>query len=183
MNGGYEVAGISIRGNSAACPSQVKGEGGEKQKDVQLIGANRTGVFLAEPVKAGQLLWRYDSRIDRIYSKAEVLSLPAIMQRYIETYSTWHDGLKLWILCGDNGRHFNFTQLINISHPIGKKVTVYGELYSALGTDKHTPAVYTLDGAAAYALTENLQLDVGANIGLNKNAPNLQVYTGLAQRF
>ena len=65
------------------------------------------GVFLLEPVKAGQLIWRFDSRIDRIYSEAEVASLPERMQRFIQTYSTWHDGLKVWILCGDNGRHFN----------------------------------------------------------------------------
>ena len=39
------------------------------------------GVFLLEPVKAGQLLWRFDSRIDRIYSEAEVASLPVRMQR------------------------------------------------------------------------------------------------------
>lgn len=83
----------------------------------------------------------------------------------------------------DTGSHFNFTQLINISHPIGKKLTVYGELYSALGTDKRTPPVYTFDAAIAWAVTDTLQLDVGANIGLNRNAPNLQVYTGIAQRF
>ena len=78
------------------------------------------GVFLLEPVKAGQIVWRFDSRIDRIYSEAEVLSLPARMQRYIETYSTWHDGLKLWILCGDNGRHFNHSDMPNtISEGIG----------------------------------------------------------------
>jgi hypothetical protein len=83
----------------------------------------------------------------------------------------------------DNGRHVNFTQLINISHPIGPKMTVYGELYSALGADKRTPPVYTFDAAISYALTDTLQLDVGANIGLNRNAPNLQLYTGVAQRF
>ncbi len=83
----------------------------------------------------------------------------------------------------DNGRHFNFSQLIGISHPIGPKVTVYGELYSALGTDKRTPAVYTLDGAVSYALTDTVQLDAGVNVGLNRNAPNLQVYTGVSQRF
>jgi hypothetical protein len=78
------------------------------------------GVFLLEPVKAGQLLWRFDSRIDRIYSEADVASLPASMQLYIETYSTWHEGLKLWILCGDNGRHFNHSDTPNtISHGIG----------------------------------------------------------------
>src|SRR3954465_7907735 len=79
-----------------------------------------TGVFLLEPVKAGQTIWRFDSRIDRIYSETEVASLPPRMQRFIETYSTWHDGLKLWILCGDNGRHFNHSDSPNtISHAIG----------------------------------------------------------------
>jgi hypothetical protein len=73
------------------------------------------GVFLLEPVKAGQLLWRFDSRIDRIYSEAEIASLPARMRDFIHTYSTWHDGLKVWILCGDNGRHFNHSDTPNTS--------------------------------------------------------------------
>jgi len=78
------------------------------------------GVFLLEPVKAGQLLWRFDSRIDRIYSEAEVASLPARMRDFIHIYSTWHDGVKLWILCGDNGRHFNHSDAPNtISEGIG----------------------------------------------------------------
>jgi SET domain-containing protein len=78
------------------------------------------GVFLLESVKAGQLLWRFDSRIDRIYSEAEVASLPVRMQHFIRTYSTWHDRLKLWILCGDNGRHFNHSDEPNtISKGIG----------------------------------------------------------------
>jgi len=71
------------------------------------------GVFLLEPVRAGQVIWRFDSRIDRIYSEAEVASLPIRMQRFIQTYSTWHDGLKVWILCGDNGRHFNHSATPN----------------------------------------------------------------------
>jgi hypothetical protein len=78
------------------------------------------GTFLLEPVKAGQTLWRFDSRIDRIYSEAEVASLPARMRDFIHVYSTWHDGLKLWILCGDNGRHFNHSDQPNtMSHGIG----------------------------------------------------------------
>jgi uncharacterized protein len=78
------------------------------------------GVFLAEPVKAGQVIWRFDSRIDRIYSEAEMATLPARMQNFIRTYSTWHEGLRLWILCGDNGRHFNHSNMPNtISEGIG----------------------------------------------------------------
>ncbi len=83
----------------------------------------------------------------------------------------------------DGGHHFNFTQLLNISHPIGKQLTAYAEIYSALGTDARTPPVYTFDTALAWAVTDNLQLDAGANIGLNAAAPNLQVYAGISQRF
>jgi hypothetical protein len=65
------------------------------------------GVFLTEPVRAGQLIWRFDSRIDRVFSDAELQEMPPALQRFLRTYSTLHDGLKLWVLCGDNGRHFN----------------------------------------------------------------------------
>ena len=83
----------------------------------------------------------------------------------------------------NGGHHFNFVQLLNISHPVGKDLTVYGEIYSALGTDRGTPPVYTFDVALAWLVRANLQLDIGANIGLNSNAPNLQLYAGMSQRF
>ena len=65
------------------------------------------GVFLLQPVKKGELVWRFDSRIDRIYAPEEVASLPAHMQHYLETYCTWHAGAGVFVLCGDNGRYFN----------------------------------------------------------------------------
>jgi hypothetical protein len=65
------------------------------------------GVFLAEPVRSGQLIWRFDSRIDRVFSDAELHEMPENLQHFLRTYSTLHDALKLWVLCGDNGRHFN----------------------------------------------------------------------------
>lgn len=68
------------------------------------------GVFLLEPVQAGQLIWRFDGRIDRVFSDAELQEMPDDMQRYLRTYSTLHSGLKLWVLCGDNGRHFNHSE-------------------------------------------------------------------------
>ena len=83
----------------------------------------------------------------------------------------------------NGGHHFNFAQLLNISHPIGTQVTVYGEIYSSLGTDKSTPAVYTADAAVAWVVKDNLQLDAGVNVGLNRYAPNLQLYAGISQRF
>jgi SET domain-containing protein len=66
-----------------------------------------TGVFLVAPVRKGDLIWRFDSRIDRVYTPAEVESLPPHVQRYLRTYSTWHEATGLFVLCGDNGRYFN----------------------------------------------------------------------------
>jgi hypothetical protein len=35
------------------------------------------------------------------------------MQRFIEVYSTFHAGLNVRVLCGDNGRHFNHSDTPN----------------------------------------------------------------------
>jgi SET domain-containing protein len=71
------------------------------------------GVFLLEPVQRGQLIWRFDSRVDRVYSEDEIVSLPDRTQRFVRTYSTWYAGTSLWVLCGDNGRHFNHSETPN----------------------------------------------------------------------
>jgi SET domain-containing protein len=68
------------------------------------------GVFLLEPVKKGGLIWRFDSRVDRVYAPAEVASLPPHVQDFLKTYCTWHQGAGLYVLCGDNGRYFNHSQ-------------------------------------------------------------------------
>lgn len=65
------------------------------------------GAFLLEPVKKGAVIWRYDSRVDRVYAPDEVQSLPEHVQAYLRTYSTWHEESGLFVLCGDNGRYFN----------------------------------------------------------------------------
>jgi hypothetical protein len=45
---------------------------------------------------------------------------------------------------------------------------------------------WTLDFAASWVVWpsfNNLQFDVGANVGLSRDAPDLQLYFGIAQRF
>lgn len=65
------------------------------------------GTFLLQDVKQGELIWRFDSRIDRVYNEDEILALPPHMQSYLRTFSTWHAPTRLYVLCGDNGRYFN----------------------------------------------------------------------------
>ena len=71
------------------------------------------GVFLREDVAKGTLLWRFDSRVDRIYSPAELETLPPGTAAFIRRFSTWHQETGVWILCGDNGRHFNHSDTPN----------------------------------------------------------------------
>lgn len=68
------------------------------------------GVFLLRPVRQGELLWRFDSRIDRVYSPDEVASLPPHVREFLQTYCTWHEGAGVYVLCGDNGRYFNHSE-------------------------------------------------------------------------
>lgn len=65
------------------------------------------GVFLTAPVREGELIWRFDARIDRVYTTEEIDSLPEHVRRFLRTYCTWHEPTGLYVFCGDNGRHFN----------------------------------------------------------------------------
>jgi len=76
------------------------------------------GVFLTQPVKAGDLIWRFDGRIDRVFADAELREMPKRLQQFLRTYSTLHGDLNLWVLCGDNGRHFNHSDTPN-THSLG----------------------------------------------------------------
>jgi len=98
------------------------------------------------------------------------------------TLMTEVDALKN---ANDNGRHANFVDLINLNHAVPgiKNLSAAIEFYSSIGTDPNTPPIYTLDTALIYLLTPNVQLDAGADFGLNRAAPTVQVFLGLSQRF
>lgn len=80
-------------------------------------------------------------------------------------------------------RHLNIVNVVNISKSLGKVVLV-GELWSAWNFDPAgTVRQYSADVAVAWLIAPRLQLDGGANLGLNRNTPNAQVYLGLSTRF
>lgn len=81
--------------------------------ELRLSPIQGLGVFLREPVRAGQVVWRFDARIDRVFSQEEIDALPDHMRRFLDTYATWHAATGLWVLCGDNARHFNHSDRPN----------------------------------------------------------------------
>ncbi|PNS08103.1 transporter [Solilutibacter silvestris] len=85
---------------------------------------------------------------------------------------------------GGNGRHAAVVNLANLSHPLGSRTTFYVEMWSMSNRDPSgTVKQSSADIAVTWLATPTLQLDAGANFGLNDATPHSQVYVGLSRRF
>src|SRR3712207_370160 len=72
------------------------------------------GVFAADPIPAGTLIWQLEPRLDRLIPAAEVPALPPVLQAFVERYSYPypHDPSRL-IVEVDNGRFMNHSDAPN----------------------------------------------------------------------
>ena len=83
-----------------------------------------------------------------------------------------------------NGYHTNYSGLVNFSHAVfDDSLTGYVEFWSDVNNDAGASPQYTGDLALSWAVKDNLQLDIGVNVGLNKAANDAQPYFGISQRF
>jgi hypothetical protein len=82
-----------------------------------------------------------------------------------------------------NGRHAGVTGLINIAKQFGK-FTLYNEIWTSQNYDPEgTVSQYSYDVSLAWLPQPTLQFDIGANVGLNRNTPDLVAYFGISTRF
>lgn len=66
------------------------------------------GVFAAEPIRAGQLIYRFEPGFDRLISPAELAAMPEAIRRFVDRYTYPHPSdHSLLVLDADNGRHMN----------------------------------------------------------------------------
>ena len=72
------------------------------------------GVFAAEDIPAGSMIWRLDPRLDRLLSEQEIALLPPVHQAFVERYGypSPHDR-SLTIVELDNGRFMNHSTTPN----------------------------------------------------------------------
>jgi hypothetical protein len=81
------------------------------------------------------------------------------------------------------GAHLNVIDVIDLSRSLGKW-TLYAEIWNDQDfAPTGTRAQTTFDVAASWLLTNNAQLDAGANFGLDRDAPQQQFYLGVSGRF
>ena len=83
-----------------------------------------------------------------------------------------------------HGRHAAIVNLVNVSGPIAPRLTLAGELWTNFNFDPDgTVKQASADAAVAYAVSDNLQLDAGANFGLTRETADVETYVGVSVRF
>jgi hypothetical protein len=82
------------------------------------------------------------------------------------------------------GRHIAMAQVANLGWQATQKLNLSGEIWGQWDWDPAgTIRQASVDGAAAYLVNAKLQLDAGANIGLNRATPDVELYAGIARQF
>lgn len=83
-----------------------------------------------------------------------------------------------------DGRHLNFGAVAGVSVDIGDKLGASLELAAWRDRDPDGHSTQALAGLSLGWQVENeTQLDFGANAGLNRDTPDIQLYFGIARRF
>lgn len=82
-----------------------------------------------------------------------------------------------------SGYRTGLTGLVNVAKSLGA-VTLAGELWTQQDfTSAGTIDQYSADAAVVWLARSNLQFDIGANFGLNRNTPDVVSYIGVSTRF
>ena len=62
------------------------------------------GIFAAEDIAQGQIVWRFDPRLDPLIPREELPNLPEGVQAFLDMYGyvTEMNGRRWILLCGDH---------------------------------------------------------------------------------
>ena len=90
-----------------------------------------------------------------------------------------------WVANADgDGHHAAMAQVVSLGWQVSQKLNLSAELWGQWDWDPAgTTRQASADGSAAYLLSNDVQLDAGANFGLNDQTPDVELYTGVSVRF
>lgn len=84
---------------------------------------------------------------------------------------------------GGGDYHTDFVNTITFSHDLVGNLGFYVEFFSAVSTETNSEWIGTFDVGFTYAITEDVQLDFGLNVGVTDSADDLNPFLGLSWRF
>jgi hypothetical protein len=90
-----------------------------------------------------------------------------------------------WLADADgHGHHAAMVQVASLGWQATDKLSLSGEIWGQWDWDPAgTGKQASLDGSAAYLVTNDLQVDAGANFGINRQTPDVELYAGVSARF
>ena len=82
------------------------------------------------------------------------------------------------------GHHAGMAQVVSLGWQASDKLNLSAELWGGWDWDPAgTTRQASADGSVAYLLSNDVQLDAGANFGLNRVTPDVELYGGVSVRF
>ena len=70
------------------------------------------GIFAAEPIRAGDVIWRLEPNFDVLLTGQEIENWPTHMDDFLDRYCYLHRDIpNTWVLELDNGRFMNHSEL------------------------------------------------------------------------
>lgn len=85
---------------------------------------------------------------------------------------------------GGSGYHANLVNVVGIGRSFENGLNLGAEVWSGQDLDPAgATSQYTFDLDAAWLLDNDTQLDGGANFGLNRATPDVELYFGISRRF
>ncbi len=103
------------------------------QTMIQSSAIEGNGIFAAEPIKKGQIIWEFVEGFDVEFTNPQIAALAPIGQEYLQRYTYPHPAKKnVRILDGDSGRFMNHADTPNTdftfaSHGIATADIAVGE--------------------------------------------------------
>jgi hypothetical protein len=90
-----------------------------------------------------------------------------------------------WVAdAGGDGHHSAMAQVVSLGWQASDKLSLSAEIWGQWDWDPDgTARQASTDGSIAYLVDNDLQLDAGANFGLNRNTPDVELYAGVSKRF
>ena len=72
---------------------------------------------------------------------------------------------------------------VTLNRDLTSRLGGYVELVSSVSNERGAPSVAQFDFGFTYAVTRDVQLDAGCNLGLTRSAPDFQPFLGLSVRY
>jgi hypothetical protein len=90
-----------------------------------------------------------------------------------------------WVADADGrGHHAAMAQVASLGWQANGRLNLSAEIWGQWDWDPSgTTSQASADGAVAYLVGNDVQLDAGANFGLNRVTPDVEIYGGVSKRF